>query len=300
MIDVSVILVNYNTKQMTSECIASIKEHTKRNSYEIIMVDNASKDGSVEFIRNAHPDVRVVINTDNEGFGRANNKGASVACGKYLFILNTDTLLRNDAIAEFVDFCEKNGETTGAVGGWLIDGKGDDSLSAAYFTTLKNASEDYWVLLKNKFRKNKFKCEKYIINPSSEAVKDVEVVIGADIFVRKSIFDEVGGFDPDFFMYHEEMHMCHKIIQKGYKNYIIKGPEVIHLCGGSSKENINKTIMMDRSLFIYFKKIGIDKLPLSFRMDFMWIRKLYFWKNKYSKQDRKLYTKTIKDIWKKY
>ena len=125
--DVSIIIVNYNTKQLLKDCLNSIYEHTENISFEVIVSDNGSKDGSIEMLKAEFPQVILIENNANLGFGKANNKGLAIAKGKYIFYLNSDTILLNNAVKLFFDYFEENGkkENIGALGCNLLDKQGN-------------------------------------------------------------------------------------------------------------------------------------------------------------------------------
>lgn len=236
-IDVSIILVNYNTRKMTSECIDSIISHTSGISYEIILVDNHSLDGSKEFFTNDNR-VTYIYNEKNGGFGYGNNIGMEHSHGKYIFLLNTDTLLINNAIKEFFDYAETHKPNT-VYGCWLIDGNGNDACSYFHFPafTLK----DFWRIHIRKLN--------YQINDHSE--KKVEAITGADMFIPREVIKEVGGFDTNIFLHGEEGEYQYRMKERGIDRMLIPAPKIIHLVNGSSHLE-NKSINMDGH-FIFLK-----------------------------------------------
>lgn len=220
--DVSVIIVNYNTRQMTCDCLHSIRMHTKDVNYEVIVVDNASTDGSVEHIKTHFDRIRVISSDRNLGFGKANNKGALEARGKYLFFLNSDTLLLNNAIHSFYNYMERNKEV-GAVGGILLNEQGQVSFSYNRFPSPQ--TEIKYVL-------NKFFRRPTIPIPPSQPVS-VDFISGADLFIPKVTFERLNGFDPEFFMYYEEVDLQKRMDSLGLKRMILPEVRIIHLEGGS-------------------------------------------------------------------
>ena len=139
--DVSVIIVNYNTKRLTMECINSLRKHIANISYEVILVDNHSTDGSQELFA-AMDGITYLYSKENLGFGRANNLGAKYAKGKYLLLLNSDTLLLNNAIEEFFCYMETASAKIAGVGCYLLDIKGNVIHSYGSFPTLKTLCID--------------------------------------------------------------------------------------------------------------------------------------------------------------
>ncbi|SHK91951.1 glycosyltransferase family 2 protein [Fibrobacter sp. UWEL] len=255
--DVSIIIVTYNTRQMTAECIDSVFEKTSGIDFEVILVDNASADGSKEFFEKDQR-IRYIYSPENLGFGRANNKGAEVAKGKYLFLLNSDTLLENNAVKEFYDYMEQADSQTACCGCLLVNKDHERIHSFGSFHTLTNAIvEKCWPLDRFKILLKLGKFPKYD-NPKFETDQEafeVPFATGAALVVRKEVSDKYGLFDPDFFMYSEDMDLQHRYFEHGFKSVIIRTPQIIHLFGMSSKKGSVKKIEMNfKSLFLYMKK----------------------------------------------
>ena len=225
-VNVSVILVNYNTKELTKNCIDSIMKNTSGVTYEIILVDNNSSDGSIDMFSN---DSRIVFvkNEDNSGFGIGNNIGASQSQGKYLFFLNTDTLLQNNAIKFLYDYCEsKTKENLGVVGCWLKDSDGNISTSFVSMPSILGSWKHVWHFVQKKiFLKH---------NKINASELYVDAVSGADLFMSRDLFFSVGCFDSDYFMYSEESELQYRIKKNGFRNVLIPEPSIIHLEGSSS------------------------------------------------------------------
>ncbi len=229
--DVSFIIVNYNTKDILRDCILSIKEKSQNIDYEIIVVDNDSSDGSVEMLRNDFPDIKTIESGGNIGFGRANNKGMEKASGKYLFLINSDTILLNNSALEFYDKAEKlseEGLKIGALGAVLLNKDLTTCHSYGHFITpwyeLREVASKYFRFLKDSENTNP---------PLVEGIKNVDYVTGADMFVPAAVFKTIGGFDPDFFMYCEEVDWQKRMQENGLGRFIVEGPQIIHLEGGS-------------------------------------------------------------------
>jgi len=275
--DVSIIIVNYNTKTLLADCIKSIKEQTKNIEYEIIVSDNGSSDGSKELICTQYPDVIYIENNKNLGFGAANNAGLNKAQGKYVFYLNSDTLLLNNAVKIFFDYFEENNKdnSIGALGCNLLDRYGN--ITASYDSNFVFKKDflrfvrDYLYLwnprLKNAGKKS-----------FTKYVGPVDVIIGADLFMLNN---ENARFDEYFFLYHEETDLQYNNLQKkNLKRLIIDGPEIKHLEGGSNKKTENKydfitsfSRMHDRlSKVKYYRKNGKKYQAdlLKFLLLFIW------------------------------
>ena len=272
--DVSIILVNYNTKELTANCINSIKEYTKGVTYEIIIIDNASKDGSYEYFHK-QSDITYIYQNKNLGFGKANNIGYMSASGKYIFLLNTDTLLKNNAIKYFFDFMESSPSNIGCVGCILQDQNGNRIHSYGDFHTINNSIYQ-WVFFPLFQKLGIKKTLKKYDNPSKFEPRPfkVDYVTGADLFIKKSLINKYGLFDPEFFMYYEESYMQKRYTTFGYTSYIIHEPKIIHLEGASyTGKSLKKRIMVLTGLFTYMKKdLSLPKyLLFSFLFKFTYI-----------------------------
>lgn len=244
--DVSIIIVNYNTKLLLINCLASVYEWTKGLTFEVIVVDNASNDDSEREICKRYSRVKWINSGDNLGFGKANNLGANYAQGEYLFLLNSDTLLLNNAVRIFFDYAESHKqEPIGALGSWLLDSHENPNNSFGFFPCVKNEFR----YLMGKFRL-----------PTQEditAEKEVDYVTGADLFIKKSVFEELGGFDKNIFMYYEETDLQYRMANKGLFRKIIAGPRIIHLEGGSFEKHglsFNRFMMAQTSYNYYLRK----------------------------------------------
>ena len=274
--DVSIIIVNYNTKALTQGCINSIFEKTEDVSIEVILVDNNSTDGSVELF-SADSRIIFIPLSENVGFGKANNAGLKKAKGKYIFFLNSDTYLLNNAIKEFYDFAEKRQkDSVGGIGCRLL--KSDMSYCHSY-APFPSFWGELWKPIILPLSLMLGKPYKYLDKPEhNEAVFKVGYVTGADLFVRKDVIDKYGAFDPDFFMYYEETEMQHRWTEVGYESYIITSPQIIHLEGASYRmgksveRNVNKELQVMRSLFLYMEKTLKYRCYVLFRFFFFLVK----------------------------
>lgn len=250
-IDVSIIIINYNTLTLTQNSINSIIENTKGINYEIILVDNASIDGSRDVFSK---DSRIIFvkSDSNLGFGRANNLGYSFAKGKFILLLNSDTLLKNNAVKFFCDSLETMSADVACLGCILKASDGiNESYSYGIFPSISEVLRDIIRLYARRPVKNTLDLKrKYPFR--------VDYIIGAALFIRRNVIEECGLFDEDFFMYYEETEMQLRYSKKGYKSMIIDGPSIIHLegasCGLISKPSQKHRLMYFDGMFIYMRK----------------------------------------------
>lgn len=279
--DVSVIIVNYNTKQLIRNCINSIINETKEIQYEIIVSDNGSTDGSLEMIRSEFPDVILQDNKNNLGFGAANNKGLKLAKGKYIFYLNSDTVILNNAIKIFFDYFENNNveSNIGALGCNLLDKDLKTNLSFGIFPTVKQYYKNIVRQFASEYIKpliSIFTRKKTFFNGFKEKYGDVDFITGADLFLKN---DSNALFDERFFMYYEETDLQNRMKTLGLRRIIIEGPKILHYWGGSS-ETVNyfsykkKTnIISDLSSLKYLKK----NLTKGFQFNFIKFLYRFIW-----------------------
>jgi hypothetical protein len=241
--DVSIIIVNYNTCDITRNCLKSIFEQTKDINFEVIVSDNGSKDGSVEMIKEEFPQVVLIENNANLGFGAANNRGLKIAKGKYIFYLNSDTILLNNAIKIFYDYWENSQEKDkiGALGGNLLNEKKEFMHSYGIFPNfLKEVvlvasrlilTFFLWLFRLKRKAKTQSEIHKYI--------GDVDYLTGADLFMRNNQF---AFFDERFFLYYEETYLQKQLKMAGLRRILIDGPEIIHLEGQCNYRKNDYTI----------------------------------------------------------
>lgn len=229
MTDVSIIIVNYNTLKMTSECIDSVIEKTEGISYEIILVDNASSDGSKDFFSNDKR-VRYIYNDENLGFGRANNKGIEIAQGRNILFLNPDTLLRNNAVKILSEYLDSHDEVGGCGGNLFLP---DGTPGTSFNRSQPSIAEEF-----NFFFDNRLFDILYGKNRSfNHTLRPLEVgfITGADLMVKRSVLDETGAFNPAFHLYYEETELCMRIHRSGKSLVSVPDAEITHFDGGKSR-----------------------------------------------------------------
>lgn len=246
---VSIILVNYNGADVVLNCLRSLLQFLHTIPYEIIVVDNASTDGSATFISENFPTVQLLKQLENRGFGAGNNVGAKQANGEFLFFLNTDTLLTSDVLPPLVTLMKERPDI-GIIGTKLLNADGSLQLSIASeisifgeYKTLKQLKQ----VSTEKYRK--------AIEQKFAQIQTVDIVIGAAFFMHKSVFEALNGFDETFFMYFEESDLCQRVRDRGWQ--ILYTPEVsiIHL-GGYSVSKVSDRMRLEyrRSQLYYYQK----------------------------------------------
>lgn len=260
-IDVSIIIVNYNTKQFLSDCLHSIYEYTKDITFEVIVSDNGSVDGSIEMIKKDFPQVILIENNANFGFGAANNRGLKIAKGKYIFYLNSDTVLLNNAVKLFFDYFEENAakENIGALGTILLNYNNEPTHSGGNFP---NLNKDLSAMAHNVYGYFKLFLKNIIFKapiptPQVENVSitpgNIDYITGADLFLENS---ENAFFDEDFFMYCEETYLQYQLSKLNKNRIIITAPQIIHYEGKSANKITNDIIRKEKSFSAIQNKIS--------------------------------------------
>ena len=275
---VSVIIVSYNTKEFTKKAIQAVIDKTEGIEYEIIVVDNDSKDGSAEELKKTFQDkITLIESKENLGFGRANNLGIKYAKGKYIFLLNSDTELINNAIKIFYDYMEQNIQV-GVCGGNLYN---LNDVPEQGFMMYRNSigSFLFWRYLElfyNIFSKFNKKKNYYRFNYSNK-VKEVGYISGADMFIRKEALEKSGLFDETFFMYGEDVDLNFRIRNCGYLIKSVPQAKIYHYVSKSSK-NLAKTfdICFDGTYYFFFKYFGKKTFFIYLDTKLTLLRKAYF------------------------
>lgn len=267
------VYVNYHTFHLLRDSIQSLEKHCTTVPFEIIIVDNASGEKEKNMIeewlaQKPLKNVTLIFSESNAGFSTGNNLAAKKARGKYLFFLNPDTLLLNDAISLFYDHLERSEPNVVACGGNLL--KADHSPNASYgnfpgiLLEMCNVGLGLSFLLNGYYKKHiAIGCTK-----SSERIMDVPYIVGADIFIRSEAFNAAGRFDENYFMYYEETDLFFRLKRLKYRSCILPMARIVHLEGGavgkSSAKNFNylRFEMILKSKLYYYRKWHADSLPL--------------------------------------
>jgi GT2 family glycosyltransferase len=229
----SIIIVTWNTCEITRACLQSIREHVTGVEYEVIVVDNASSDGSVGMIQSEFPEARLIPNEENVGFGRANNQAMRVARGRFLFLLNSDTLIPDDSVERLVSFMEGDSQI-GVAGCKLLFEDGSLQSSCSRFPSIKLALIEDLMLYKLLSRRKQGEVLLGGYWPHDH-VRDVEAVWGAVMLIRREVFEQTKGFDESMFMYGEDLEWCMRVGDLGWRITFTPDCSIVHLNHKSSE-----------------------------------------------------------------
>lgn len=231
MVNITIIIVSYNTKILTLQCIKSIITSVKQLKYEIIIVDNGSTDGSAIAIRkfqipNSKFQIKLIENEENLGFARANNQGIKVAKGSYILLLNSDTKVKEESLEELVNFAKRTPDA-GVVGPRLLNADGSVQPSVFRFPTIGRAVSQYWLGKQEQL-------DKYY--PEGDQPIGVDSIVGASFLITPVALEKVGGLDERYFMFYEDLDYCRKVRARGLKVYYLPSSEIVHYHGASGKK----------------------------------------------------------------
>ncbi len=254
MIELSIIIVNYNVKEFLLNLLESIKKAVLNIPAEIIVVDNASDDGSVETVKEKFPDVNFIINNKNIGFGAANNLALSKAKGKYFLLINPDTIVKEDTFHKMIDFFEKNHDA-GIAGCKVLNPDGTLQLACRRSFPGPWTSFTKVMGLSRVFPKSRLFGRYNLTYLDENQTYEVDAVSGAFMMMRKEVYEKIGGFDTQFFMYGEDLDFCYRAQSAAYKVYYVHTTEIIHYKGESTKRSrIDETKIFYDAMHMFVRK----------------------------------------------
>ena len=252
--DLSIVIVNYNTEKLTLECIASVYKSHLPYTFEIFVVDNHSSDNSVEAIKKHYPKVKLIENQENVGFSKANNQAITQAQGRYILLLNSDTIVKENTLAAMTQYMD-NHMDVGAAGCEVVLSTGElDQACHRGFPT-PQASFYYMSGLAKKYPNSPKYNSYHKSYLNMKEIHEIDCLVGAFMLVRKEAIDQVGMLDEEFFMYGEDIDWCYRIKEAGWG--IIYNPTVsiIHYKGASSRKKPFKIVYeFHRAMYLFHKK----------------------------------------------
>ena len=252
--DLSVIIVNWNTKKLLEDCLRSIFKFTKDVSFEVVVVDNGSSDGSQGMVKKKFPQVKLIPNKDNLGFAKANNQGIKISKGKYIFLLNSDAYLIENSFKKLLDDARSLGEKLGAMGPLLLNEDRSIQQSVGFFPDLPQIL--WWMTFIDDLPGGTF-LKPYHVDHDSfyKNQHEVDWITGAAFLIPKKVIDKIGMLDEKIFMYGEDFEWCFRIKKAGFKIYFSPTAKIVHIGGGSvNKVRTNAFVGEFRGLEYFYKK----------------------------------------------
>jgi N-acetylglucosaminyl-diphospho-decaprenol L-rhamnosyltransferase len=256
--DLSIVVVSWNVKDLLRQCLLSAAQSLTcakggELSVQIVVVDNASTDGSGGMVRGEFPHVRLIANEENVGFTGGNNQGMAVSDGRYVLLLNPDTEVVGDSLGEMVGFMESQ-SGVGALGPQLLYPDGGVQSSRRRFPRFRTALLE-GTFLQQRFPDSGALKRYYVLDGSDSETQDVDWVVGACLLMRRTTLQEAGPLDERFFMYSEEMDWCYRAKELGWRVVYFPRAQVIHHEGKSSEQVMPvRHIQFQRSKVLFFKK----------------------------------------------
>ncbi len=254
MIDLSVVIVNYNVKYFLEQCLNSVSKASNNLTTEIIVVDNNSVDGSCAMVRQKFPGVRLIENKQNLGFSKANNQAIKISAGRYILLLNPDTVVQEDTFSRVVAFMDSHPDA-GALGVKMIDGKGNFLPESK--RSLPTPLVAFYKIfgLAKLFPKSRIFGKYHVGYLSNEKIHKVDVLSGAFMLVRREAFEKAGLLDEDYFMYGEDIDLSYRILKADFNNYYFSETTIIHYKGESTrKSSINYVVVFYKAMLIFARK----------------------------------------------
>lgn len=261
--DLSIIIVNYNTKDLLKQAIESVINSICNISYEIIVSDNGSIDGSISMLRRNFKDVIIIENNENLGFAKANNNAIKISSGEFILLLNSDTKIHDDCLDNCVAYAKKH-PIIGALGCKVLleNGKLDHACKRGFPTPTASL---YSILKLDKLFPRCARFSKYKLgNLPIDDINEIDSLTGAFMMVKSSILSNVGLLDEEFFMYGEDIDWCLRIKKAGYKVIYYPKAEIIHFKGGSSikKKRLKTIYEFHRAMYLFYRKHYRDRYNL--------------------------------------
>ena len=280
MTELSIIIVNYNVKEFLLNLLDSLEKSSENIKTEIIIVDNNSTDGSIEVINKKYPTVITIQNKENVGFGAANNQALEIAKGKYLLMINPDTLVKENTLTEMIKFMDENPQV-GIAGCKVLNPDGTLQLACRRSFPTPWVSLTKVTGLSKMFPKSKLFAKYNLTYLDENESNEVDAISGSFMFMRKEAYDKVGGFDTDFFMYGEDLDLCYRVQKSGYKVYYVKDTEIIHYKGESTKRSkIDETKIFYSAMHKFVRKHFSSSLLVEIILQFgIFIRKFIAFAN---------------------
>lgn len=252
--ELSIIIVNYNVKHFIEQCLHSVLKAAKNIDHEVFVVDNNSVDGSTILIKEKFPTIKLIENKENVGFSKANNQAIKQASGKYILLLNPDTMVEEDTFIKCIHFMKET-KDAGCVGVKMIDGKGD------FLPESKRSLPTPFVAFSKIFGLSKLLPKSKIFGKYHLGYLDknqnhpVDIISGAFMLIRKEALKKTGLLDEDFFMYGEDIDISFRLKREGYQNYYLADTTIIHYKGESTKKSsVNYVFIFYNAMIIFAKK----------------------------------------------
>jgi GT2 family glycosyltransferase len=252
--ELSVIIVSYNVRHFLEQCLISVYKALEGIDSEVFVVDNNSTDGSCSMVGRRFPEARLIMNPENRGFSAANNQALKLATGRYLLLLNPDTLVEEETFKKCITFMDDHPDA-GAAGVRMIDGKGRFLPESKRAIPTPGTAFFKISGLSRLFPHSGLFNRYYLGHLDNNSTAQADVISGAFMFIRREAFEKAGFLDEDYFMYGEDIDYSYRLIKSGFVNYYYPGAKIIHYKGESTKkENLNVLVNFYKAMLIFVRK----------------------------------------------
>lgn len=249
----SIVIVSYNVKYFIEQCLRSVERATHHLETEVFVVDNASTDGSCEYLTPLFPNVNFIWNKDNRGFARANNQAIKLSTGKYVLLLNPDTIVAENTLAQFVQFMDNHPDAGGA-GAYMLRTDGTFALESRRGLPTPFVAFCKMSGLAGLFPKSRIWGRYYMRYLDEQQINKIEIISGAFMFLRRETLEKSGLLDEDFFMYGEDIDLSYRIMKAGYNNYFLPS-RILHYKGESTvKSSYRYVYTFYQAMQLFFNK----------------------------------------------
>ncbi|MBM3707304.1 MAG: glycosyltransferase family 2 protein [Actinobacteria bacterium] len=249
---ISIIVVSFNSADLLKDCLTSLFENPLKNSFEILVVDNASRDGSAEMVKKNFPKVRLIENNKNVGFAAANNLAIKSSQSEYILLINSDCQVYGTSLDSMVSFMSRY-EKAGIAGPKIINSDGSIQFSCRRFPSIFDAGMH--TLLTNIAPDNPFSRRYKLIDIKRDEPFEVDWVSGSCMLIRRKALTDTGYMDENYFMYVEDIDICYQMWKKGWKVFYYPYAEILHHVGGSIKGDVvSASVRMQKSVLYFFWK----------------------------------------------
>jgi GT2 family glycosyltransferase len=245
-------VISYNGLSFLKECLDSLLSYPPDKEYEILVVDNASSDGSPEFIKNSYPQIKLIINNVNIGFAAANNQAIKSSKSEYVLLINSDCKVYKDSLNKLIEFMDSV-RNAGVIGPKIINSDGSIQFSCRKFPSILNAG--FHSILTNIAPNNPFSRKYKLVDINRDNPFEVDWVSGSCMLIRRDALDDAGFMDEHYFMYVEDVDLCYQMWKKNWKVFYFPHSEILHHIGGStSDKKLKASFRMQKSIFYFFWK----------------------------------------------
>ncbi len=254
MLDLSILIVNFNNAYCLKNCLDSIYSHAPEANFEVIVVDNNSADNSVQVVRQNWPVVNVIVNPENRGYVAANNQGIQASRGRYVLSLNNDTVIDEGTLDGLISFMD-NHPDVGVCGPKVLNQDGTLQRQCRRSFPTISSSLSYFFRLHRFFPKNKYFGRYLMTHLDDETTAEVDSVSGCCMMVRREVVDRIGALDENFIMYGDDLDWCYRIKRSGWKVCYVSDVRIVHLGGQSSRRLPSQCVLLFfRAMAIFYRK----------------------------------------------